>query len=150
MLPGLGWDESVWIGKSWQGVQSHKSKITQVKVTQVVWMAWGKGDLIFDGVSPWVAVVVNAEAKRRCQGCFLPRAPDPDIECPNCLLVCYCSWACRAKDLRHKAECALLGNAGRLPDRLVVGIPSTQLAQGRSTGDGASTWEADGEPGRWR
>ena len=126
---------------------SHKSKIPQVKVTQVGWMAWGRGQELFSAVSPWVAVVVNKEAGRRCPGCFLPRAPDPDIECPNCLLVCYCSWACRAKDLRHKSECAFLANAGRLPDRLLwVFFPSS--AQGRGKGDGASTWEADGEPGR--
>merc|ERR1712130_543377 len=75
------------------------------------------GQELFSAVSPWVAVVVNKEAGRRCPGCFLPRTPDPDIECPNCLLVCSCSWACRAKDLRHKSECAFLANAGRLPDR---------------------------------
>ena len=84
-------------------------------------MAWGRGEAIFEGVSPWVAVVVNSEAGRRCPGCFLSRPPDPDIECQNCSLVFYCSWACRAKDQRHKAECALLANAGRLPVRLLLG-----------------------------
>ena len=65
-----------------------------------------------------MAIILARVERGCCPGCFqLGRVPDPDIQCEECGLVSYCSWACRAQDPLHQWECAVLARAGRVPAR---------------------------------
>ena len=118
------------------------------------WQGWPRGAELFTHIKPWVAIVSRAKETSCCPGCFRPgRAPDPDIDCRDCGLVSYCSWACRARDDLHHLECRHLARAGRLPVRDEVRVMVRALGKLLDSADDrgdllAGGGEGDKVPGR--
>lgn len=109
--------------------------------------SWNKGDNLFTNIQPWIAIVTHDKVKTTCPGCFLPgKAPDQDICCEDCGLVCYCSWACRAKDELHGYECELLRGCGlQVPERDEVRVMIRAI--GRLTSDNTGVVSLEGGHG---
>ena len=109
---------------------------------------------MFTDIKPWVAVVISSRRTNTCPGCFRPgQAPDPDIDCPECGLVSYCSWACRARDDLHQHECRYLRQAGTVPLRDEVRVMIRAVGKLVDTGGEmrdllAAGGEGDRVPGR--
>ena len=103
-----------------------------------------------------MAIVTRARQSSCCPGCFQPgRAPEADIDCEQCGLVSYCSWACRARDGLHQHECRLLAQAGQLPARDEVRVMVRALGKLLDTAGGGQVEQllegggpGDSVPGR--
>ena len=107
-------------------------------------------------MTPWVSVLLSPFRGLRCDLCHLPGPlPGPDLSCPDCGLVFYCSCDCQDNDPDHGAECEVLARAGELPARDEVRVVVRAVAKLQGGGgerEGAELVEGGGEgdhlPGR--
>ena len=110
-------------------------------MTPATRLGWSRGDTIFRSVSPWVSVLLSPYRGLRCDLCHLPGPlPGPDLSCPDCGLVFYCSCDCQDNDPDHGAECEVLARAGALPARNEVRVVVRAVAKLQGGGGERETW----------
>ena len=99
-------------------------------MTPATRLGWSRDDPIFRSVAPWVSVLLSPYRGLRCDLCHLPGPlPGPDLSCPDCGLVFYCSCDCQDNDPDHGAECEVLARAGSLPARDEVRVVVRAVAK---------------------